>query len=306
MAQAKLIRILTLFVLCFPQIAFGASAWLPKNGEYVIGISFSQLSSFSKEVEIEIDIYEKLEFRIAELYLIRSDLIEKISKYDYVTNQKIEIIDKKIKSLRKRQEDITKDFVKNSQNYYFERGINSNNSMGFSATASSSIGFVGSSKKVLDLEIFGKRKLYENKQWIFSGEYGFRILNLRDNDIYPMLRLNSAHVKTTKFHRKLISEADISIVATGNNHVESNIRQTIEFSSGYMLQVSTYYAYKENYNLNYRYFWRDQFTVAKKLSDDIISHFGLDTISVGLYQDYFHKKRKRSGNGIFCGVWFRA
>ncbi len=306
MAKARFIKTTSFCAILFVvQKTIAASAWLPKPSEYLVGISASEVTSYSKDTQIEVNKYAELEAKIAELYLVRSNLIENNSKLAYVTNQRVEIIDDKIASIRRRQEEIAKDFVKTSQNYYLERGIDLNNSMGFSANASSSMNFNGSSKRFLDLEIFGKRRLYESKKWIFSAEYGFKILDSHNNNIYPMIRVNGAYVKTTKAARKLITEVDIATIAVGHNYIESNVRQTLEFRSGYMLQLGTYYSYKENYNLGYRYFWRDQFIVAKKLSSDIIPIPGMDAISIGLYQDYFHKKRKQAGKGIFCGVWFR-
>jgi len=300
------VKLVALFAIIFHiNYAQAGTAWLPDKNEHFLGFSYSRITGFDRDVLIEKQKYDRLQNEIHSLRLAKLQLIEKHKVPNVTIKSRVEIIDKKIESLENRKKLLRKDFGATSQNYYIERGINKNYSFGINASGGSSVGFLGSSN-FIEADIFLKRKIYKNKKWMISAELGPQFESC-SSVVHSLVRVNMARVKVSKKHqRKYITEMS---VATRLNQLDdfiiSEFRQTIEFKNGYSIQLGSYAKVNNKLHSGYRYYYKDQLIVAKAISSDIIPLPDKTTISFGLYQEYFHKERKKAGNGFQFGIWVR-
>ena len=88
-----------------------------------------------------------------------------------------------------------------------------------------------------------------------------------------------------------------------NDFIISEFRQTIEFRNGYSIQLGSFCKINKKLDSGYRYFYQDRLVVSKALNSNIIPLPDKTIISLGLYQDYFHKNRKIAGKGFSLGIW---
>ncbi len=286
--------------------SYAATAWVAQPGEWFFAGGISHPVSFSKEILVESYKYRYFQEIIIKLEKDIERIRTNFSLPKYVRIQRIEIIQEKIDSIKYRQNKLKKSFEKNSSHIYIERGGSDNYSFGLEANLGLTEDFDNNKSNFTNLTIFAKRKLYENKKWMISGDVGANIEDSHNKRILPLGRLNMAYVKGYQNGRKLISSVSFSTgLDSFFNYIASEAQETLEFPSGYLISLSSYYQYKKHYNFGYRYYYKDQFTVAKKIKAGSIAALKDATLSLGLYKDYFYKSRKQGSKGLYCGVWLR-
>ncbi len=306
MSNKKILFIIFLSIITKSALSYAATAWVAGAGEYFFAAGHSHTTSFSRDIIKESYKYRYLEEIIRKL----EEKIEKTrAKFElpqYVRKQRIEIIQEKINSLKNRQNKLKKNFERSSSHVYLERGLNENYSLGLDGNLGLTEDFNNKKSNFSNLTIFAKRKIYQDKKWMISGEGGLNIEDAYSKYILPVARINMAYIKEYKSGRKLISSFSFSTgIDKVLNYIGAEACETLEFPSGYLISLSSYYQYKKHYNFGYKYYYKDQFIIAKKIQADRISPLKDATLSLGLYKDYFYKSRKHGSKGIYCGVWLR-
>ena len=296
---------ITIFLVSIHNIgaAHASTPWIPEEKGYFIGTGFSSAFSFSKDIVNESNKYRYLQQLITSLENNIENIRTNFVLPQNVRKQRIEAMSQKIESLKMRCEALKKQFMKESSKFYIEHSIYSDYSFGIAAEIGNSIDFDDRKSNFSNINIFSKKKLFQDQKWMISGELGLTIDKENEKTIYPGGRINMAYVKNYSSGRKLITEFMFFSSIGGLPTIASSASEALEFSSGYFIQLSSYYQYNRSANLGYRYYYKDQFSVAKKIRNDRIPALNSSILSLGLYQDYFYKDRKPGSKGIYCGVW---
>ena len=301
-------RHLAAFIFCFAYFtseAF-ANAWITPEGDYNLGIQTSSASSILPGTIMDVDKYNKLSHDLANI----KNNIDHISSNSSqlpkeVAEQRIDNLRKLYQNLELQRQNLNTKTNKYSSCFYLERGIGTSKSFGLRSNYTRTQNHVNSNENEMNLEVFYKKKWYQKRNWTITPEFGLSLEDQRKATFMPFFKINMAYVTKIKSDKKLISQMSFTNYFDNVTYVNFSVSQTLEFANKISLQLLEFQSFNKNNFPAFRYYYKNQFSIAKQFPSCSIAFFEGSTISTGIYREYFGERRKASARGVFAGIWLK-
>lgn len=297
-----MVQILVILIF-LPITSFAYSPWIPEKNKEIISYNFSTITSYNKYLSINSDLFKLINDEI-EFWSIQKINIAGNNKLpNYIKLQRLELYNDKIKQLQELRNRVKLDYLKASNFLSFEKGIYEKFSIGINAVYGRKKNYLFKDQSFHNFEIYGKYNLCDYKNYIFSSLLGIKFDNSKKNSSLPYLGGIFAFVRESKSKIKFITEMEVINYFDRKNHYISRMSQTLETENGYFISLSSFVEFNKNYSFSDSYFYRDQISIAKKITQSIFTDRTNLIITLGLFNDYFGIKRILYGRGLSLGVW---
>ncbi|MDX1923888.1 MAG: hypothetical protein SFT91_01450 [Rickettsiaceae bacterium] len=282
-----------------------ASPWTLNEGEYQISSCYSSIIHFSRHTKAEFARYKFRAQEIDELLAQKSEILDRDRSPNIpedVRLSRAQILDKKIESLKFNLGKMRTTFQKSQSFSSFEKGLTGSMSAGVSFSIDRSLHTLPEIQEYSSMEFFARKQLYKSKKWAIAGKVGVLINNKNDH-IQNILGISIGRVNFFKKRIKLINTVNLTYLTDDKTNLLFTFSKALEFiDHNIILSMDYTAAYNKNLDYQYRYYYKDQLTIAKKLGKHKILPANSVSISLGLYQEHFSKYKKITGRGIFFGI----